>query len=1589
MEPNDINPQNIDFEESIVGELSSTTDIDKYALDTSGAGTITVSFSSALRSSDGWEVQLVDSANNILSATICDSTACQTGISIPVGVSAAGTYTIVIKSESQYYVADGTYTVSASYSTVTDGIEFEPNNSSNLAHKLELPFSIIPSLSSESDKDWFSFSITQGRIIEYDFSTPSRSSTSFTLSIFDSSLNLLQIDQCAGNCLDDGLTKVLALVVAGEYYVVVESSNYRFSNAQYQLAVKSLELPDIPNTPVSLAASNETTQDYIQLGWPHVADATSYELYRGVDQNDVRYVLDIEQNSYADVNVVPNNNYFYWIKAKNIAGVSALSEYAVGRLGNGPSEINDVQISSVGVTEFTLTWSSPTDPYEESGVISGYDLRYSNTVLTSSNWNNARSIKPGFTPKGPGLDEQYVLSGLSPNSTYWIGIKSVSSRGLVSDISNIAVGTTSPILKINPEEVTLNLQPNLTRNTIVTIENLSDSITVDYVLSLKGKGASVEETPASSGTQITQTAYQTNRNQNLSAALLENHSRWIVKIKSQSNKVNTSVSKREVNSSARTAVMDNAVSLNGVLIREIQNSGLQVWQFDNKDQTTLKSSINTLNKNDNIEYIEPDYKLSIGALPDDPKFNDLWGLVNLGQDNGVLDADIDAEQAWDITTGSKGIIVAVIDTGIDYEHSDLVENIWVNPGEIANNGVDDDGNGFIDDINGYNFIGAGDSDPLDDNDHGTHCAGTIGAMVGNSFGVVGVNHKVALMGLKFLSGGGSGYISDAIESIYYGVDNGARVLSNSWGRSGGTASQTMLDAITYAANNDVLFVAAAGNSSSDNDTKPHWPSNYDVPNVISVAATTREDKKASFSCFGQKTVHLGAPGRHIMSTIVGNEFASFSGTSMATPHVAGAAGLLLANNPSLSALEVKQLLLDSVDKLDDLSGITITGGRLNIHKALLADKPNWMSIVSSKTGSLGPGESVNIDLTIDTTGLTLKAYEAQLAISLENPFVARRFVPIAINVAENDANATSVSQSLSAPENVRVTSKRLSTSIDLAWSESSGASSYDIYRSTNSADVGPLITSVTSTSYSDTAALADTGYYYTISSKNTSYSIKADPIFGLRTDRTSDIVLAEAAGAESLIYVGDSFTQTLTYRNNGQYQILYPRLKFETPDNTSLASITPSSGSCEKIDNSTHCVFDQLASSDMANVEVTFSANIAGESSILYAATSDVSDPIDQDLSNNTILSSFEILDKSDIQVSLTKISSPVENVNIREFNTTVRNNGPSIARKIMLLVKYTGVSDLVLIPDRGNCSLQASGEFNCAIGELEKNENSNLYVKILGNEVASLEIVAAVATDILLSNNTITHEVTSFLDNDGDGVSDANDPDDDNDGISDDEDAFPNDPTESSDADSDGVGDNSDAFPNDATETADSDSDGMGDNSDAFPNNALYKADSDSDGMPDAWETKYGLDPNDASDATSDQDNDGVTALDEFLAGTIPSGSLDIDGNAQYDALTDGLLLLRGMFGLDGDALVTGTVASDALYTESVDIESRIATLGVLADIDGNGTIDALTDGLLTLRYLFGLQGETLINGVVADDATRTSAEEIEAHLGTLMPAL
>jgi Zn-dependent metalloprotease len=268
--------------------------------------------------------------------------------------------------------------------------------------------------------------------------------------------------------------------------------------------------------------------------------------------------------------------------------------------------------------------------------------------------------------------------------------------------------------------------------------------------------------------------------------------------------------------------------------------------------------------------------------------------------------------------------------------------------------------------------------------------------------------------------------------------------------------------------------------------------------------------------------------------------------------------------------------------------------------------------------------------------------------------------------------------------------------------------------------------------------------------------------------------------------------------------------------------------------------------------------------------------------------------------------------------------------------------------------------------------------------------------------------------DTDGDGILNSEDNDDDNDGVLDDVDAFPDDATESVDTDSDGVGNNADTdddgdgvddafdvFPLDSSESVDSDNDGIGNNSDTdddgdgvadindlYPLDVRYAYDSDSDGMPNAWETRYGLDPNDSSDAASDQDNDGVAALDEFLAGTIPAGSLDMDGNGQYDALTDGLLLLRGLFLLSGDSLISDAVASDAVYKTSGEVASRIDMLGDLVDIDGNGSVDALTDGLVILRYLFNLRGDVLISDVIASDAKVETSEQVEAKIEALLPA-
>lgn len=346
-----------------------------------------------------------------------------------------------------------------------------------------------------------------------------------------------------------------------------------------------------------------------------------------------------------------------------------------------------------------------------------------------------------------------------------------------------------------------------------------------------------------------------------------------------------------------------------------------------------------------IEYAEPNYIYRINGgeevLPNDTDFNKLWGMKNTGEKGvndgpGVAGADIGATKAWTMTTGNKEIVVAVIDTGVDYTHPDLKDNIYANPGESGDgketNGIDDDGNGFVDDFHGWNFAGVSTNNPMDDNEHGTHVSGTIAGKGNNGLGVTGVNWESSILPVKFLTGGGSGTLADAVKAIQYVNIMNANMSNNSWG--GGGFTQAMFDAIAEAKAKGILFIAAAGNDGQNSDNSPHYPAGYQLENVIAVAATTNMDQLASFSTYGKRTVHIAAPGHKIYSSVPGGGYDTFSGTSMATPHVAGAAALVWGANKGMTALEVKERLLKSRDYVASMSRKVASSGRLNVYNAL-------------------------------------------------------------------------------------------------------------------------------------------------------------------------------------------------------------------------------------------------------------------------------------------------------------------------------------------------------------------------------------------------------------------------------------------------------------------------------------------------------------------------------------------------------------------------------------------------------------------------------------------------------------------------------
>ncbi len=345
-----------------------------------------------------------------------------------------------------------------------------------------------------------------------------------------------------------------------------------------------------------------------------------------------------------------------------------------------------------------------------------------------------------------------------------------------------------------------------------------------------------------------------------------------------------------------------------------------------------------------VEYAEPVFEIHLEhAAPgkhkhaNDVRFGEQWSLENTGQDGGKANADISILKAWFKTTGSSKIVVAVLDSGVNYLHPDLISNMWMRPAGMSP--YTDDELGEFNDEHGFN---ATDRlhDPMDDNGHGTHCAGVIGAEGDNNYGIAGINWNVEIMPLKFLNANGSGTTKDAIEAINYVIERkragvNVRIISASWGSH--QKSNALRDAIKRAGDEGILFIAAAGNSGDDSDKRPHFPAGYELPNMVSVAALDRNDALAVFSNYGAKSVHIAAPGQEILSTWLDEGFYVASGTSMATPEVSGVAALILSVNPKLSVKELRDKLFNSVDKLDSLKGKVATSGRINAAKAVGAE----------------------------------------------------------------------------------------------------------------------------------------------------------------------------------------------------------------------------------------------------------------------------------------------------------------------------------------------------------------------------------------------------------------------------------------------------------------------------------------------------------------------------------------------------------------------------------------------------------------------------------------------------------------------------
>ncbi len=385
-------------------------------------------------------------------------------------------------------------------------------------------------------------------------------------------------------------------------------------------------------------------------------------------------------------------------------------------------------------------------------------------------------------------------------------------------------------------------------------------------------------------------------------------------------------------------------------------SSLKLHHFKVNGSESVEQTVDDLRGDPDVEYAEPNWFIEKFDVPN-PGNDNIYSEADVaaqaqaqagGGGSVVTTAPIQYQQSWAIiSNNSNKPVVAIIDTGVDLTHTVFTQSgaIWTNPGEIPNNGIDDDGNGYVDDVHGWNFV-SDNNNPNDDEGHGTHVAGTILGMSQDIFTAPYAAAKIQIMPLKFLDSTGYGSTSDAIQAIYYASNNGAKILNNSWGGPG--YSQSLKDAIAYSYTKKTLFVAAAGNSNGNNDSNPMYPASYDVPNIISTAASTPSDYKAYFSNYGAASVHVASPGTSIFSTWPGGTWKYSDGTSMATPIVSGIAAMMLHEQISLTGYQIKSLIFTASDIKSQLNNQVSTKSRINAYN----------SIYSAKSGGSLPSDPV-------------------------------------------------------------------------------------------------------------------------------------------------------------------------------------------------------------------------------------------------------------------------------------------------------------------------------------------------------------------------------------------------------------------------------------------------------------------------------------------------------------------------------------------------------------------------------------------------------------------------------------------------------